>query len=97
MAGSPKFKIYRDGKYIGCTKYAEDAAALVNVSGGVVKHEHRTVLWTEGSEDFSAGESYDGAAEIMERRLKQAHIAAYDKLHGYGAAARVLAERAAQK
>lgn len=68
MAATPKWKVYRNGEYVAACKYAEDAAALVAVSGGVVKHGHSLVVWREGEEDFAAGESYDAAAELMEKR-----------------------------
>ncbi len=73
MAGSPQFKVYRDGEYIGCTKYAEDAAALVGVSGGVVTWGHRLVVWREGEEEMLAAESYDGAGQIMFDRVQEMH------------------------
>ncbi|MES2814483.1 MAG: hypothetical protein V4720_06275 [Pseudomonadota bacterium] len=75
MAASPQWKIYRNKEYIGCCKYAEDAAALVAMAGGLVKHGHSLVVWTEGQEDFSAGESYDGAGAIMQDRVDSARAA----------------------
>lgn len=74
MAASPEWKVYRGKEYIGCCKYPDDAAALVSLGGGIVKHGHSLVVWTEGSEEFSAGESYDGAARIMLARLRQQSI-----------------------
>ena len=71
MAASPKWKVYRQGEYVAACKYAEDAAALVAVSGGIVKHDHNLVVWREGSEGFSAGESYDRAAGRMHARLDE--------------------------
>ena len=68
MAASPQFKIYREGEYVASVKYLEDAAAIVSVSGGVVKYQHKYTIWTEGSEEFSAGDSFDAAAEIMRER-----------------------------
>ena len=65
---TPEWKVYRDGKYIGCCKYAEDAAVLVSVAGGVVKLGHKLVVWTEGAEEFLAGESYDRAGDVMRER-----------------------------
>lgn len=82
MASSPQWKVYRNGEYIGCCKYGEDAAALVAVAGGVVKHGHSLVVWKEGEEAFSAGESYDGAAEVMEKRRYESYRAAYERVHG---------------
>ena len=72
MAGSPPWKVYRDNEYVASCKYAEDAAALVSASGGAVKYGHSLVVWREGQEEFSAGESYDSAAEVMHaRRVRQ--------------------------
>ena len=71
MAGSPKFKLYSANKeYMGCMKYAEDAAAMVSClgEGATVKYDHGKVLWTEGGETLSAFESYDRVAEIMNSR-----------------------------
>lgn len=92
MAASPKWKVYRDGKYIGCVKHAEDAAALVSLSGGMVKLGHGLVVWREGAEEFSAGESYDGAAQIMHDRETEANRKGYDAIHGAGAFDRALSE-----
>ena len=72
MSGTPKFKVYSLGReYIGCLRYAEDAAALVALqgAGATVKYKHRKVIWREGGEEISAGESYDRAARIMRRRI----------------------------
>ena len=73
MAGSPIWKVYSpSGEYIGCVKDAEDAAALVALrgDGGTVRYGHRFVVWTEGSEDQPAGESYDYAAGVMLDRIR---------------------------
>jgi hypothetical protein len=74
MAASPQWKVYRNKEYIGCCKYAEDAAALVSLAGGVIKHGHSLTVWTEGHEAFAAGESYDGAATVMHTRVRQNHV-----------------------
>lgn len=70
MAGSPDWKVYRDGEYVAAFKYAEDAAAFVSITGGNVREGHRAArtVWREGAEKFSAAESYDAAAEIMHER-----------------------------
>lgn len=73
MAGSPQIKIYNpQGEYIGCVKHYEDAACLVSSYGvgGTVRlgHDKKLTLWTEGSEQFSADESYDRAATVMRER-----------------------------
>lgn len=72
MTGTPKFKVYSpDREYIGCAKYAVDAAALVSLQGdgATVKHKHGKIIWREGGEEISAGESYDRAVRIMHRRI----------------------------
>jgi len=87
MAATPKFKIYRDGEYIGCTKFAEDAAALVGLYGnGIVKYEHSFIVWREGQEEIEAGESYDRAAAIMNERLAARHRAHFERAYGVGSA-----------
>lgn len=83
MSGTPKFKIYRGKEYIGCTKYAEDAAALVALGGDcLIKYDHRTVVWKEGAEPFSAGESYDRAADWMHYRVQKQAVDYYMKTFG---------------
>jgi hypothetical protein len=82
MAASPQWKVYRNKEYIGCCKYAEDAAALVSLAGGVIKHGHSLTVWTEGHEAFAAGESYDGAATVMHTRVRQNHVAAIVRSRG---------------
>ncbi len=89
MAQSPEWKVYRNKEYIGCCRYAEDAAALVALGGGVVKHGHSVLVWTEGAEQFSAGESYDGAAAIMIARLRKHNIATAVRLRGVEYAMRI--------
>lgn len=89
--GSPKYKIYdADGVYQASCKEAEAAAALVAsiYSGGTVRFDHskKSIVWTEGSEDFSASESYDGAAMVMferEREIQAATYAAFRKRCGF--------------
>lgn len=83
MAGSPKFKIYRDKEYVGAVKFAEDAAALVGVSGmGVVKYDHKHIVWREGSEPFPAGDSWDLAAQYMNYRVARIQENAFISIHG---------------
>lgn len=71
MASSPPYKVFRNGEYVASVKYLEDAAALCSVSGkgSVVKLGHSKVIWTEGEEEIDAGDSYDEAADIMQRRV----------------------------
>lgn len=73
MSGSPSLKIFNpSGEYIGCVKHYEDAACLVALygTGAQVRYGHnkRNSLWTEGSEEFLAGESYDRAGAVMRER-----------------------------
>lgn len=84
MAGSPKFKLYCDKEYVGCLKYGEDAAAMVSIlgNGAVVKYDHALIVWTEGAEEFSAGESCYRAAAVMEERRRKNAEAAYIKAYG---------------
>lgn len=69
MAASPKYKIYRGKEYVASCKYPEDAAKLIaSDEDTTVRLRHSIILWREGSEKFSAAESYDEAAEVMRIR-----------------------------
>lgn len=75
MASTPKFKAFDpEGEYVACFKHLEDAAAFVAFrgNGSCIRegHDKRFTLWTEGSEAFPAGESYDRAALVMHERLE---------------------------
>ena len=85
MSGTPEWKVYNASKeYIAACKYSEDAAALVscNGEGGTIRHGHGKVLWTEGAESFSAGDSYDETARVVMERHQRNLEAAYIKAHG---------------
>jgi hypothetical protein len=78
MAAAPPWKIYEPGpdgalQYVGAVKRPEYGAMLVACldEGAEVRfgHSSRAVVWTEGAEEFSAADSYDGAAEIMVTRF----------------------------
>ncbi len=76
-----RWKVYRGKKHIASCTHAEDAAALVAIGGGRILDgawPGRPCVWTEGAEDFSAGESYDRAAEVMLRRHDE-RLDAYKK------------------
>lgn len=46
--------------------HAEDAALYVGGQDGfTIQNTDKKILWTEGSETFSASESYDRAADVM--------------------------------
>ena len=73
MAGSPVLKVYNSSnEYVGCLKHYEDAACIVASygTGAQVRYGHgkKHILWNEGSEEFSAGESYDRAGHVMRER-----------------------------
>ncbi len=71
MAATPKFKVYStDGEYVAACKYAEDAAAVVaSYEGGTIRLGHRKILFTEGAETETAGNSCDGVAQIIHSRI----------------------------
>lgn len=73
MAAAPLWKVYRGREYVAACRYPEDAAAVVAVAptDAVIRFRHRLVVWREGAEAFSAGESYDRAAEIMQSRVDE--------------------------
>lgn len=85
MAASPPLKVFNpQGEYIASCKMYEDAANLAGSYGAGAKIKHGTVLiWTEGAEEFSAAESFDGAASIMATRWSEHQRKAYEKTHGY--------------
>ena len=77
---SPRFKVYSGaGEYRASCKSAEDAAVLVGIGycavegsdGGTVRLNHGRILWREGAEEFSAAESYDGAAIVIYQRAEE--------------------------
>ena len=75
MSGSPILKVYNtQGEYIGCLKSGEDAACICARygSGASVRYGHKKsdTIWREGAEEFSAGESYDRAAQVMNDRIR---------------------------
>ena len=74
MAASPRFKVYTpEGEYVASCHYASDAGAIVNLygDGATIRDGHRkaNVVWTEGSEEQPAGESYDFVVETVMVRL----------------------------
>jgi hypothetical protein len=79
MAASPRYKIYFHNTYEGSTKDPDRAAMLVAClgEGSDVRDGHRKkdIIWREGSEAFSAAESYDGAADVMTERIREQHDA----------------------
>ena len=102
MAASPPWKIYSAAQeYLGSTVYAEDAAAFVSIQGegATIRRGHakKDVVWTEGFEKISAGDSYDEAASIMLQRLDQRYLDAVAKRDAiHTAYLKAQAERAAR-
>jgi len=80
MPATPKYKVISpDGDYVAACRYAEDAANLVGIygPGAKIKLDGR-IIWREGSEEISAGDSFDRAREIIhgreEYRRAEAHL-----------------------
>ena len=65
------YKVYaEDGEFLASCRYVIDAATIVGAMGaGTIRFEHRRIVWHEGSESFSASESYDGVEETIRERL----------------------------
>ena len=73
MADSKIWKVYRGGKMVAATKHAEDAAAVVGMSGGQIKAHGRVVFTQPGdASGVDASDSWDSAAQVCHDRL-QAH------------------------
>ncbi len=73
MANTPPLKIYtKDGEYIASFKHGEDAAILVAVlgEGTQIRNGHASVVWEEGKEEQTAGESYDFVTETIWERIE---------------------------
>lgn len=93
MAASPDLKVFcPQGEYVAACKRYEDAACLASFygDGATIRlgHAKRLTLWTEGAEEFGAGESYDRAANVMADRRFQLNRAALVKVHGEETVAR---------
>lgn len=84
MAGSPKWKVYRDGKYVAACKHIEDAAVLVAAAptGSEIRYEHSFVVWREGHESQPAGASYDFVHETVQARVLERHRNNYARVYG---------------
>lgn len=68
MAGKQRFKVYAaNGDCIAACKFADDAAVLVSArgEGATIRLTPSMIVWNEGREGFSAGESYDRVAEVV--------------------------------
>ena len=74
MSGTPQLKVFRNGEYVAACKHAEDAAAIVALSGGEIRLGHSTKdrLYVNGDEGVRAEDSIDAVAEIIHRRLDHA-------------------------
>jgi hypothetical protein len=68
-----RLKVYNpeNSKVAEC-EFAEDAACLVALYGdGASIRYGRHVLWTEGKEEFAAGESYDRVRDVCHERIER--------------------------
>lgn len=93
---TPQWKVYdAAGKYQAACHEPAAAGVLVAFygAGATIRVDHRWTVWKEGSEAFSAAESYDRLAEIIDDRRLAINRKAYDRIHGEGASARVLGRR----
>ena len=65
--------VYSDvGERMGSLRYAEDAAFLVaGRPGWTIREAANLVVWREGSEKQSAGESYDYVASVCYDRVAE--------------------------
>lgn len=68
----PRFTVYSsDGKYVAECKYVEDAAKVVaSYIRGTIRLGHSRIVWREGSESNTAGNSYDAVAQTIAERIK---------------------------
>lgn len=84
-----RFKVYRHGstKLAASCRHAEEAAAVVGMSGGVVKVDGR-IVFRQGREvgneldEVDASESWEGAARVMEERARLHQFERYERLTG---------------
>lgn len=87
MSGTPAWKIYdADGKYEAACKHGEVAACIVALlgDGATIRHDHKLIVWREGSEEISAAESYDQVCETISVRKRDHARRSVDKAYGAG-------------
>lgn len=74
MAASPRFKVYdQHNRYQAACHEVEAAAAIVgNIygDGSTIRDGHKRIVWTEGSEEESASNSYDFVARTVRSRIE---------------------------
>lgn len=64
-------KVYSSsGKYVAALRFFEEAAMIAALGDRVVKVNGR-IVWKEGREEFSAGDSFDRAASVMRNRMME--------------------------
>ena len=83
MAGSPTWKVYdAHGAYQAACKEVEAAAALMGFygDGATIRNGHakKYTVWTEGSEEISACESYDAVAIKANKVLREQYLERID-------------------
>ena len=83
MSSPLVWKVYSPTEQVGAVRYAEEAAALVSLygDGGQVKVDGR-IVWREGRESQTAGESFDFAAGVMHGRRRENAEAHYQRVMG---------------
>jgi adenine-specific DNA methylase len=75
MSGTPKYKAFRGKEYIAAFKYAHDVAVLISAEVvNRVSYDRAVWVWKETDDPSIAANSYDDAAEIMEKRLSEHQI-----------------------
>ena len=79
MAATPRFKVFdSEGVYQAACKRPEEAAAVVALlgQGATIRdgHTKKDIVWHEGAEDQTAGESYDFVASKVYERCKARRI-----------------------
>lgn len=73
MGASPGWKVYNaKGEYVAACRDLYMAAAIIAGVGGdwwTIRWRHGRIMWREGAEGVSAGESYDQVAITVAKRL----------------------------
>ena len=83
MSGTPKYKLFRGKEYIAACKYPEDVAVLISAHiTDRVSYDRAIDVWTANDDPAIAAESYDVAADLMEKRIRAYNIRCARKL-GY--------------
>jgi len=84
MSGTPNIKVFDSaGNYQAACKEIAAAAILVSFyeKGATIRfgHSKADIVWTEGSEDQPAAESYDHVGEVAAARWRERNIKSMKK------------------